>query len=103
MSGMGLPLLASLWPAARRPRGRLKQAVEILLEFADGAIEVADVAVAAREHHAAFHRREDELRERAPVDPRRDALTGLDEAFLDRVGPVGEILREPLAHRRIRL
>src|SRR5688572_20738198 len=102
-SGMRLPLFASWWPAAGRPCGRPQQAAEIFPELADGAVEVADVAVAAREHHAALHRRQDELRERAPVDVRRYALARRDEAFLDRVGPVREVLRQPLAHGRVGL
>src|SRR5688572_28264665 len=102
-SGMRLPLFASLWPAAGWPCGRPQQAAEIFPELADGAVEVADVAEAAREHHAALHRRQDDLRERARVAARRSALARRDEAFLDRIGPVREILRQPLAHGRVGL
>ena len=40
------------------------------------AIEIRNVAVRARLHHAAFHRRQHELRERAFVRVRRDARSG---------------------------
>ena len=75
----------------------------MILELRDRAVEVADVAVAAREHHAAFHRRQHEFRERARVRAGRHAVARRLQAILDRAGPVREILREPLAHGRVRL
>lgn len=70
-------------------------------QLGDGTVEIADVTVRPGQHHAPFHRDEDELGEAAAIDgcrPRHGR-----EAFLDRAHPVLEIRRKGEPYRRVGL
>ena len=69
----------------------------------DRPIKVRDVAIGARLHHAPLHHVQRKLGEPAKIGVRPETMLGGAEAFLDRIDPIREILRQAFANDRVRI